>query len=488
MKDKIIYEGITYDDVLLIPNYSNVLPSDVDVKTQLTREISMNLPLVSSAMDNVTESKMAIALALEGGIGIIHKNLPIEDQVKEVIKVKRYESGIISDPITVNQEESIENTLKLMRDQEISGVPVVENGRLVGILTNRDLRFETNLNQKVKDVMTHENLVTAKEGVTEKEAQELLHRNKIEKLLVVDDNYHLKGLFTIKDLLKKKDHPNANTDHGGRLICGAAVGVSGNFKERVEALVKANVDVIVVDTAHGHNQKVYDAVVAIKNIHPNLQVIAGNVATPEATSFLIEAGADAVKVGIGPSAICTTRVVAGIGVPQISAIYECSKVAKKHNVPIIADGGIKYSGDIPKAIAAGASAIMIGFLFAGTDESPGETVLFQGRKFKVYRGMGSLQAMQKGSKDRYFQENTEDSRKLVPEGIQGRVPYKGPVSDFIYQLIGGLRAGMGYCGVKNIMELKTKTKFTKITHASFKESHPHDISITNEAPNYWIER
>jgi len=484
---KIIKEGITFDDVLLVPSYSNVLPSQTNTKTRLTRNIKLNIPLVSAAMDTVTEANMAIALALNGGIGIIHKNLSIEEQASQVKKVKRFESVMITDPITVSPEETIAHTLEIMKQNNVSGVPVIDNGRLVGILTNRDLRFETNLNLKVKDVMTKDNLITAKEGVTLEEAKSILHKHKIEKLLVVDDNHHLKGLITIKDIMKKTNYPNASVDKKGRLICGAAVGVSGDFKERAIELVKAGVDVIVVDTAHGHSQKVYDAVVTLKNISGMVDIIAGNIATKDAAKFLIDSGADAIKVGIGPSAICTTRVVAGIGVPQITAILDCAEEANKVDIPVIADGGIKFSGDITKAMAAGASAVMIGFLFAGTDESPGETILYQGRKFKIYRGMGSLEAMKKGSKDRYFQESTEDVKKLVPEGIEGRVPYKGPVSDYIYQLIGGLKAGMGYCGVNTIDKLRKEGKFIKITNAGLRESHPHDITITREAPNYWID-
>ncbi|MBP7461351.1 MAG: IMP dehydrogenase [Candidatus Delongbacteria bacterium] len=485
--EKIIKDGVTFDDVLLIPKYSDFIPSEAEVKTRLTRTIHLNIPLVSSAMDTVTESRMAIALALEGGIGIIHKNLNIQEQVQEVVQVKRFESGMITNPVTVGPEDTIEDTMTIMREHNISGVPVVNGLRLVGILTNRDLRFETQLTAKVKDIMTRDNLITALDGVTLEEAKDLLHKHKIEKLLVVDEDYNLKGLITIKDILKKKNFPLASTDRTGRLICGAAIGTVGDYLERAQALVKAGVDVLVVDTAHGHTRNVYEAVKRVKAAISGIDVIAGNVATGEATRFLIEAGADAVKVGMGPSAICTTRVIAGIGVPQISAILDSAKAAAAEDIPIIADGGVKYSGDITKAIAAGASCVMIGFLFAGTDESPGETVLYQGRRFKIYRGMGSLEAMKKGSKDRYFQADTEVN-KLVPEGIEGRVPYKGPVSDYIYQLVGGLKSGMGYCGVNTIDKLRLQGEFVRITSASFRESHPHDITITREAPNYWIDR
>lgn len=485
--EKIIKDGITFDDVLLIPQYSDVMPADAEVNTRLTPTIHLNIPLVSSAMDTVTESRMAIALALEGGIGIIHKNLTIQEQYQEVIQVKRFESGMISNPVTVGPEDTIEDTLRIMRDHNISGVPVVDGARLVGILTNRDLRFETQLTAKVNAIMTRENLITAPEGVTLEEAKDLLHKHKIEKLMVVDEHYRLKGLITIKDILKKKTYPMASTDKTGRLLCGGAIGVGGDYLERAGELVRVGVDVLVVDTAHGHTRKVYDAVKCIKTKISGIEVIAGNVATAEATRFLIEAGADAIKVGMGPSAICTTRVIAGIGVPQVSAILDCAEAATASGVPIIADGGIKYSGDITKAIAAGASSVMIGFLFAGTDESPGETVLYQGRRFKIYRGMGSLEAMKKGSKDRYFQTDSDVS-KLVPEGIEGRVPYKGPVSDYIYQLVGGLKSGMGYCGVNTIEKLRSRVSFIRISNAAYRESHPHDITITREAPNYWIDR
>ncbi len=484
---KILKQGITFDDVLLIPRQSSVLPGDANVKTQLTRKIRLNIPLLSAAMDTVSESRMAIALALEGGIGIIHKNLTILEQKKEVHLVKRFESGMISNPITVGPDDTIADTLNLMKEHNISGVPVVEGQKLAGILTNRDLRFETKLTALVRDIMTKDNLITALEGVSPDEAKELLHRNKIEKLMVVDHDFNLKGLITIKDILKKRNYPAASIDKQGRLLCGAAVGVAGDFAERAAELISAGVDVLVVDTAHGHSQMVFDAIKKLKLSFPSVDVIAGNIATGEAAQFLIDAGADAIKVGMGPSAICTTRVIAGIGVPQISAIMDCADVANRYDIPVIADGGIKYSGDITKALAAGASCVMIGFLFAGTDESPGETILYQGRKFKTYRGMGSVEAMKKGSKDRYFQSDVESS-KFVPEGIEGRVPYKGPVNDYIYQLIGGLRAGMGYCGAKDIETLRKTGEFIQISNASFRENHPHDITITREAPNYWLER
>jgi len=483
MKDKFVKEGLTFDDVLLIPQKSDVLPKDIDVSTQLTKTIKLNLPLMSSAMDTVTESRLAIAIAREGGIGIIHKNMSIEDQATEVDKVKRSEHGVIVDPFFLSPEHYVYEAMDLMAKYRISGVPVTEAGKLVGILTNRDLRFETNYNKKIKEVMTKENLVTAPEGTTLDEAQEILRKNKIEKLPIVDSQGFLKGLITIKDIEKAIQYPNSAKDQNGRLLAGAAVGVTKDMMQRVEALVNAKVDVIVIDSAHGHSSNVIEAVKKIKTVYPSLQVIAGNVATAEGTRDLIEAGADAIKVGIGPGSICTTRVVAGIGVPQITAIYDCAEVADKYGIPIIADGGIKYSGDIPKAIAAGASVVMIGNLFAGTEESPGESEIYQGRRFKVYRGMGSLGAMQKGSKDRYFQE---DASKLVPEGVEGRVPYKGPLSDTVFQLVEGLKHGMGYCGTRTIEELRKNGKFIRITAAGLKESHPHDIYITKEAPNYSI--
>lgn len=483
MNDKFAKEGLTFDDVLLVPQKSDILPKDIDVSTQLTKKIRLNIPLMSSAMDTVTESRLAIAIAREGGIGIIHKNMSIEDQVMEVDKVKRSEHGVIVDPFYLSPEHHIYEAMELMEKYRISGVPITENGKLVGIITNRDLRFETNYNKKIKESMTKENLVTAPEGTTLDQAQEILRKHKIEKLPIVDGNGFLKGLITIKDIEKAIQYPHSAKDSNGRLLSGAAVGVTKDMMERVEALIKAKVDVIALDSAHGHSMNIINAVKKIKDAFPDIQIIAGNVATAEGTRDLIEAGADAVKVGIGPGSICTTRVVAGIGVPQITAIYDCTEAAKEYGVPIIADGGIKYSGDIPKAVASGASVVMIGNLFAGTEESPGESEIYQGRRFKVYRGMGSLGAMQKGSKDRYFQE---DARKLVPEGVEGRVPYKGPLADTVFQLVEGLKHGMGYCGTKNIYELRTNAKFIRITGAGLKESHPHDIYITKEAPNYSV--
>ncbi|WP_018086782.1 IMP dehydrogenase [Desulfurispora thermophila] len=473
--------GLTFDDVLLLPAASEVLPRDVDITTNLTREIKLNIPLMSAGMDTVTESRMAIAMAREGGIGVIHKNMSIEKQALEVDRVKRSEHGVISDPIFLPPDSPISEALTLMERYRISGVPITENRKLVGILTNRDLRFETDFSRPVQEVMTKENLITAPVGTTLEEAKEILRRHKIEKLPIVDNDYNLVGLITIKDIEKARQYPNAAKDKRGRLLVAAAVGVSADTMDRVAALVNAQVDVIVVDTAHGHSSGVIDTVRRIKNQYPHVAVIAGNVATAEATRDLIAAGADAVKVGIGPGSICTTRVVAGAGVPQITAIYECACEASKHGIPIIGDGGIKYSGDITKGIAAGADVIMIGSLFAGTEESPGDIEIYQGRSYKVYRGMGSLGAMKEGSRDRYFQENQQ---KLVPEGVEGRVPYKGSLADTVYQLIGGLRAGMGYCGVRNIHELKTKTRFVRITPAGLRESHPHDVMITKEAPNY----
>lgn len=485
MKDKIKYEALTFDDVLLIPARSNVLPRDVDVTTRLTNKIKLNIPLISAAMDTVTEWQMAIAMAREGGIGIIHKNMSIEEQCEMVDKVKRSESGMIKDPITLYPHQTVAEALELMQKYRISGIPIVdENRKLVGILTNRDLRFEPDSSQRVDQLMTKENLITARGKVTLEEAEKILQKYKIEKLPVVDKNYKLIGLITFKDIQKKKSFPNACKDEHGRLRVGAAVGIDKTTIKRVEELIKASVDVIVVDTAHAHSEGVIQMIRKLKKNFPELELIAGNVGTAEATLDVIKAGADCVKVGIGPGSICTTRVVAGVGVPQISAIMECAKVAKKYNIPIIADGGIKQTGDIAKAIAAGADSIMIGSLFAGTDESPGEQILYEGRSYKVYRGMGSLEAMKKGSKDRYFQDVEDDIKKLVPEGIEGRVPYKGPLSETIYQMIGGLRAAMGYCGVKNIKELQTKTKFVKMTEAGLRESHPHDVIITKEAPNY----
>ncbi len=477
-------ETLTFDDVLLVPQYSEVLPSDTDVSTRLTRQIRLNIPLVSAAMDTVTESELAKALAREGGIGIIHKNLPIKEQAHQVEIVKRTENGVIENPVVIHPNDTIFNALKLMAEYKIGGFPVVDDeGYLVGLLTNRDVRFESDVSKKVKELMTpREKLVVALPGISLERAKQVLHEHRIEKLPIVDDKNKLIGLITIKDVLSVMEHPNAARDSKGRLVVGAAVGTSKDTLERVDVLVKAGVDVIVVDTAHGHSKKVIETVKKIKKMYPDLPVIAGNVATSEAVEELIKAGADAVKVGIGPGSICTTRIVAGIGVPQLSAILQCAYVAKKYDVPIIADGGIRYSGDIVKALAAGAETVMLGSIFAGTEESPGETVLYQGRKYKVYRGMGSISAMKSGSADRYFQS---DNKKFVPEGVEGMVPYKGAVKDVVYQLIGGLRSGMGYVGAKNINELQKKAKFIKITNSSVKESHPHDIIITKEPPNYW---
>jgi IMP dehydrogenase len=487
-KNSDIPVALTFDDVLLLPAASKVLPNEVDVRTKLTRTISMNIPLMSAAMDTVTEANTAISMAREGGIGIIHKNMSVERQAIEVDKVKKSESGMIIDPVTMHPEQKISEVLEVMEKYRISGVPIVEDGRkLVGIITNRDLRFETNLDQKVAEVMTKENLVTASEGITLEESKVLLHKNRIEKLLVVNDKGDLLGLITIKDIMKIKKYPNACKDNLGRLRVGAAVGVGPDRDARVEALVKAGVDVIAVDSAHGHAQAVVDSVPAIKKQFPELEIIAGNVATAEGAKTLAEAGADCIKVGVGPGSICTTRVVAGVGVPQITAVTECAQVAKEYQVPIIADGGVKYSGDVVKALAAGAHSVMIGSIFAGTDESPGEMILYQGRSYKVYRGMGSLGAMKEGGRDRYFQGDIEEDAKLVPEGIEGRVPYKGPLSSSVFQLIGGLRAGMGYVGCGSLDELRQKAKFIRITAAGLKESHVHDVIITKEAPNYQID-
>ena len=479
---RIKYRALTFEDVLLVPQYSNVLPKDVDLRTKFTRNVSLNIPLVSAAMDTVTEARAAIAIARLGGIGVIHKNMDIETQAKEVEKVKKSESGIIIDPVKVLPDSTIADALEIMKNFRISGVPVVDrHNKLLGILTNRDLRFEKNYSKKVKDLMTPMPLITAKEGITLEEAEDILHENKIEKLPIIDNEGHLKGLITIKDIQKKKTYPNANKDEFGRLRVAAAVGV-GNGVERAAALVGAGVDVIVVDSAHGHSQGILDVVKEIKKRF-EVDVVGGNVATAEATRALIEAGADAVKVGIGPGSICTTRIVAGVGVPQISAIDECAAEGAKHGVPIIADGGIKYSGDIAKALAVGASSVMIGSLLAGTEESPGETIMYQGRQYKAYRGMGSIGAMQKGSNDRYFQEGTA-ADKLVPEGIEGMVPYRGKIRDVVHQLIGGLRASMGYCGAKDIPTFWKNAEFVEITSAGLKESHVHDVTITKEAPNY----
>ncbi len=481
----IIGDGITFDDVLLVPQYSEVTPNMVDITTYLTKKVKLNIPMMSAGMDTVTEHRMAIAMARQGGIGIIHKNMSIEQQADEVDKVKRSENGVITDPFFLSPDHTLEDANNLMSKFRISGVPITEGTKLVGIITNRDLKFETDMSKKIRDCMTSEGLVTAKVGVTLEEAKKILAKSRKEKLPIVDDDFNLKGLITIKDIEKTIKYPNSAKDEQGRLLCGAAVGITANVLDRVEALVNAHVDVIVIDSAHGHSKNIFDALRSIKAKFPDLQVIAGNVATAEATRDLIAAGADAVKVGIGPGSICTTRVVAGIGVPQITAIMNCYEEAKKTGTPIIADGGIKYSGDMTKAIAAGANVCMMGSIFAGCDESPGEFELFQGRKYKVYRGMGSIAAMENGSKDRYFQVG---AKKLVPEGVEGRVAYKGLVEDTVFQLVGGIRSGMGYCGAKDIETLKETGKFVKITSASLKESHPHDIHITKEAPNYSVDQ
>ena len=481
-----IQEGLTFDDVLLVPAQSDVVPANTDTRTWLTRKIGLNVPIVSAAMDTVTESRLAIALAQQGGIGLIHRNRSLEQQADEVDKVKRSESGMIVDPVTVDPEQPIAAALEVMKRYRISGVPVTKSGKLVGILTNRDLRFENRFDQPISSVMTKENLITVGVGTTLEEAEAILHQHRVEKLLVVDEHYFLKGLITVKDIQKKLKYPNAAKDAQGRLRCGAAIGSSGDFLERAQELVNRKVDVLVIDSAHGHQRRVMDALSAIKNMLPNVEVIAGNVATFEGARDLIARGADGIKVGIGPGSICTTRVVSGAGVPQITAINECAKATKGTGVPLIADGGIKYSGDVSKAIAAGADCVTIGSLFAGTEESPGETILFQGRTFKSYRGMGSIGAMQQGSSDRYSQEATEGG-KLVPEGIEGRVPYKGSVADMVYQLVGGLRAGMGYCGCATIPDLRENARFVRLTSAGLRESHVHDVIITKEAPNYRIE-
>lgn len=482
---KIIGEGITFDDVLLVPGYSEVIPNDVDLGTRLTNKIHLNIPLMSASMDTVTEHRMAIAMARQGGIGIIHKNMSIEKQAEEVDKVKRSEYGVITDPFYLSPNHTLQDAEDLMAKFHISGVPITEEGgKLVGIITNRDLKFETNFTKKISESMTSEGLVTAKEGITLEEAKKILGKARKEKLPIVDDDFHLKGLITIKDIEKQIRYPMSAKDENGRLLCGAAVGCTPDILNRVDALVHSQVDVIVIDTAHGHSANVLKTFKLVKDKYPDLQVIAGNVATAEATKALIECGVDAVKVGIGPGSICTTRIVAGIGVPQMTAIMDCYEMARQYDIPIIADGGIKFSGDITKAIAGGANVVMLGSILAGCDESPGEFELYQGRKYKVYRGMGSLAAMENGSKDRYFQEN---AKKLVPEGVEGRVAYKGTVEDTVFQLTGGLRSGMGYCGAGSIEELKEKGRFVKISAASLKESHPHDIHITKEAPNYSVE-
>lgn len=481
----IIGEGITFDDVLLVPAYSEVIPNQIDLSTNLTKTIKLNIPMMSAGMDTVTEHRMAIAMARQGGIGVIHKNMSIEAQAEEVDRVKRSENGVITDPFYLTPEHTLEDANDLMAKYRISGVPITEGKKLVGIITNRDLKFETDFTKKIKDSMTTENLITAQEGITLDEAKEILAKARKEKLPIVDSEGNLKGLITIKDIEKQIKYPLAAKDAQGRLLCAAAVGITANVLDRVKALVDAKVDAIVLDSAHGHSANVIRCVKMIRENYPDLQIIAGNVATGAAVKDLIEAGASAVKVGIGPGSICTTRVVAGIGVPQVSAIMDCYKVAKEYGVPIIADGGIKYSGDMTKAIAAGANVCMMGSMFAGCDESPGTFELFQGRKYKVYRGMGSIAAMENGSKDRYFQEN---AKKLVPEGVEGRVAYKGTVEDTVFQLIGGIRSGMGYCGTPNIESLKENGRFVKISSASLKESHPHDIHITKEAPNYSIDQ
>ena len=474
-------EGLTFDDVLLVPRKSEILPRDVETATWLTKDIKLNIPILSAGMDTVTEARMAISMAREGGIGVIHKNMTVEQQASEVDRVKRSEHGVITDPIYLSPEHTIRDALRLMERYHISGVPVTVNGKLIGIITNRDIRFEVDLDAKIETGMTRENLVTAPVGTTLEQAKALLWKYKIEKLPLVDDNFQLRGLITIKDIEKARQYPNSTKDAMGRLRVAAAIGVGIGNMERAEALVASGVDVLVVDTAHGHSVGVLRMVSELKAAWPHIQVIAGNVATAEATLDLIEAGADAVKVGIGPGSICTTRVVAGVGMPQITAVYDCARAAASHGVPIIADGGVKYSGDIVKALAAGADTVMLGNLLAGTEESPGDTEIFQGRTYKVYRGMGSLAAMEKGSRDRYFQEQ---GHKLVPEGIEGRVPYRGALTDTVYQILGGLRAGMGYCGCKTLQQLKTETQFVRITGAGLRESHPHDVNITREAPNY----
>lgn len=486
-KAKVIGEALTYDDILLVPAKSSVLPREVNIRTKLTRHIELHIPLVSAAMDTVTESEMAIAIAREGGVGILHKNMSIQRQVEEVERVKRSESGMILDPVTVREDQLVKDVLSLMNKYRISGIPVVDHqNKLIGIITNRDLRFEPNENQGVSEIMTRENLVTAPVGTKLEDAERSLQKHKIEKLPVVDRHGVLRGLITFKDIQKRKRHPNACKDEHGRLRVGAAVGVTEDTMERVKALLNAGVDLVVVDTAHGHSRGVLEMVKALRKKFSHFEMVAGNVGTAEATREIIKAGADAVKVGIGPGSICTTRVVAGVGVPQVTAIMECARVAARYGIPLIADGGIKQTGDIAKAIAAGADSVMIGGLFAGVDESPGEKVLYEGRSFKMYRGMGSIEAMKQGSRDRYFQDAEDDLQKLVPEGIEGRVPYKGPLGDTVYQMIGGLRAAMGYCGAKTIGEMKSKAQFYRMTDAGLRESHPHDIAITKEAPNYHV--
>lgn len=480
---QIIKTAYTFDDVLLVPNKSEILPNEVSLKTKLTKKISLNIPLMSASMDTVTESKMAIAMAREGGIGIIHKNMTIAEQAMEVDRVKRQENGVITDPIFLNEDNTVKQALELMAKYRISGVPVTRGTKLVGIITNRDIVFETNYDKKINEVMTKSPLITAKEGTTLEEALEILKKHKIEKLPLIDDDNNLKGLITIKDIEKAKAYPNAAKDSKGRLLCGASVGITNDMMERVEALVKANVDVITLDTAHGHSKGVIEGVRRIKSVYPELQIIAGNIATAEAVRDLVEAGADCVKVGIGPGSICTTRVVAGVGVPQLTAVMDCVEEGRKYGVPVIADGGLKYSGDIVKALAAGAQVCMMGSMLAGCEESPGETEIYQGRTYKVYRGMGSLAAMEKGSSDRYFQNGT---KKFVPEGVEGRVAYKGPVADTLFQLLGGIKSGMGYLGAPTLDNLYENAKFVVQTSSGIRESHPHDINITKEAPNYSV--
>ena len=481
--EKFVKTGLTFDDVLLIPAESNVLPADVDLHTRLTKKITLNIPVMSAAMDTVTESRMAIALAREGGIGVIHKNMSIGQQSEQVDIVKRSENGVITNPYWLGPGHTLAEADELMAKFRISGVPICDGGKLIGIITNRDMKFETDMNQLIDNVMTRDHLVTAPEGTTLDEAREILRKHKIEKLPIVDEQFHLKGLITIKDIEKAQVYPNSARDEKGRLLVGAAIGVTADVLDRVAALVEAGADVLCLDSAHGHSRNILECVMRIKSLYPGVQLVAGNVATADGTRALIEAGADCVKIGIGPGSICTTRVVAGIGVPQVTAVFDAAQVAAEYGVPIIADGGIKYSGDIAKAIAAGGNVVMLGSLLAGCEESPGDTEVYQGRQFKVYRGMGSLGAMAHGSKDRYFQQ---DNKKLVPEGVEGRVPYKGPVAETIYQMMGGLRAGMGYCGCGTIDDLRTRAQFTQITAAGLKESHPHDIYITKEAPNYTL--
>jgi len=485
--EKIIGQGYTFDDVLLVPNKSDVLPKEVDVRTRLTRKISLDIPILSAAMDTVTEAQMAIALAREGGIGIVHKNLSIENQANEIDRVKRSESGMILNPITLSPDRKISEAMELMARYHISGIPIVDGQKLIGILTNRDLRFETDLNKRASALMTKQNLVTVPVGTSLEEAEKILQKYRIEKLLVVDKDQRLKGLITVKDIQNRKRYPNASKDKHGRLMVGAAVGVAKDTKDRAAALIDAGVDILVVDTAHGHSRGVIKTIQMLKSSYPEMEIIGGNIATAEAAEDIIAAGADAIKVGMGPGSICTSRVIAGTGVPQLSAIMNCAVIAQKHEVPLIADGGIKQTGDIAKAIAAGADTVMLGNMLAGTEESPGETVFYEGRSYKTYRAMGSLSAMRTGRGDRYFQEGETESKKLVPEGIEGRVPHRGKLSDVIYQMIGGLRAAMGYCGAATIEQLQKKAQFMSITPAGLQESHPHDIIITETAPNYMLQ-